>query len=95
MLCILPTIAAALFLTWNTYRGFTGQLKQRVPSVFKYDFYCQLCGLRWSWQTDQPYPNVNVNPALIQQGEQRLEEQRRQQQQQMEAAWLLQQQQKK
>ncbi len=60
-----------------------------------YDFACQLCVYRWTWQNNQPYPKVNVNPALIQQGEQRLQEEARRNQEQMEAAWVLQQQQKK
>ena len=89
-----------IFLAFRVIQIWTGQARVRVPSVIKYDLYCQLCGYRWTWQNDQPYPAVNVNPALIQQGEQRLqqeEEQRRREQQQrdMEAAWLASQQHKK
>ncbi len=81
------------------FRSLTGQLTEKVPSIVRYDLGCLLCGYRWTWQNDQPYPKVNVNSALIQQGELRLQEdehrRREQQQREMEAAWLLEQQRKK
>jgi hypothetical protein len=36
---------------------------------------CLTCNCRWKWLTHEPYPQVNVDPALIQQAE---AEQRRQ-----------------
>jgi hypothetical protein len=87
--------AIALGLAVYLFNTLTDRFTRTVPSVIKYNLYCELCGYRWIWQNDQPYPQVNVNPALIQQGEQRLQEEAARRQRDMEAAWLLQQQQKK
>ncbi len=87
--------AIALGLAVYLFNLLTDRITKTVPSVIKYNLYCELCGYRWTWQNDQPYPTVNVNPALIQQGEQRLQEEAARRQRDMEAAWLLQQQQQK
>lgn len=88
-------IVFVLLTIFAIYRHITGQAAERVPSIVRYDLYCQLCGYRWTWQTDRPYPRINLNPALIQQGEQRLEEEANRRQRDMEAAWWASQQNKK
>ena len=39
-----------------------------------YNYYCLLCGYRWSWRPGTPLPNVQVRPELIAKGEQKLAE---------------------
>ncbi|OQY95386.1 MAG: hypothetical protein B6D41_06205 [Chloroflexi bacterium UTCFX4] len=58
---------------------FRNGMKQDVPTIVRQEFYCNLCGYRWNWRNDEPYPHITVNPILIQQGEQRLEQKRREQ----------------
>jgi len=55
----------------------------------KYFYYCVLCGYRWTWQTDQPKPQVIVRPDLVQLGAQKLEEDRKAA---AAAAWQMEQQ---
>ena len=68
----------------------TGVLRVRhtVEIAERYQFYCQLCGYRWIWRTDEPYPKVNVRPDLIAKANQKIEEE-------AAAWWYLQQQKKK
>jgi len=33
-----------------------------------YNYYCQICGYRWSWRAGDPLPQVTVRPDLIAKG---------------------------
>lgn len=75
--CLAGLIAILFVLVaWLLFRN---GVKQDVPTIVRYEFYCELCGYRWTWRNDEPYPLIKINPTLIQQGEQKLEQQRREQ----------------
>lgn len=74
-----------VFLSWGANKE-TERKKKRKYNL--YNFYCNLCGYRWTWREGSPYPKINVRPELIAQGEQVLEEKRKQQQRQQDDAAL-------
>lgn len=69
----------AILFVWAAWLLFRNGVKQDVPTIVRYEFYCELCGYRWTWRSNEPYPHITINPTLVQQGEQRLEEKRREQ----------------
>jgi hypothetical protein len=43
--------------------------------IFKiYEYYCSICGYKWSRKENDPFPEVNVRPDLISKGVKKLEE---------------------
>jgi transcription elongation factor Elf1 len=71
------SIGCGGFLAFSWLVGaFVNLFKTSTTKVigYSYDFYCLICGYRWKWREDQPWPKVNVNPNLIAKGAQKLEE---------------------
>lgn len=54
--------------------GFKVNGRRATTKTKTYTYLCHLCGYQWVWQSDQPWPQVNVRPDLIAKGEQKLEE---------------------
>ena len=67
-----------LFLAFVRYRavkkGTADWHLEKVPSIVKYDYRCEICGYNWTWQSDEPLPEVHVRPELIAKGAQKLKE---------------------
>ncbi len=72
--CSSSIIVVALFLILASMYTKT----ERVRTGQIYNYYCYLCGYKWSWETGTPLPKVDVRPDLILAGEQRLKEEREQ-----------------
>jgi len=55
-------------------KGTADWYMEKVPSVIKYDYRCEICGFNWTWQSDEPLPEVHIRPGLIAKGAQKLKE---------------------
>ncbi len=65
------------------------QKTKRVRIGQIYNYYCYLCGYKWSWTSGTSLPKVNIRPDLIEQGNQRLEAEHRKQQEDAAALYYL------
>jgi hypothetical protein len=103
LLWLISAIAGAAVGIWfikiitGAYRGKRGRVTEieKVEVGKSYDYYCQLCGYRWTWRTGEPQPRINLRPDLIAKGNQRLEEEEKKRLEDAAAAWWYQEQRKK
>jgi hypothetical protein len=70
-------------------KGTLGWYIERVPTIIKYDYYCHLCGYSWSWQSNDPLPEVHIRPDLIANGAQKLEQEEEQRRKDAAALYYL------
>jgi len=81
--------AFVLYLQWKDDNKQGGGYIIRVPTIVKYDYYCHLCGYSWSWQSDDPLPEVHIRLDLIANGTQKLEQEEEQRQKDAAALYYL------
>ncbi len=80
--------ALLLYYEWKNENKKGGYII-RVPTIVKYDYYCDLCGYSWSWQSDDPLPEVHIRPDLIANGAQKLEQEEEQRRKDAAALYYL------
>lgn len=83
LLIFMGAIVVALLIFF-----FVKTTKKRIGE----QYYCNLCGFRWDWYFEKPWPLVSKRPDLINLGSERLEEEKRQQQEKLrkeQEAWFI------
>ena len=72
--CVLPFVALVFFASIPSIVSILFQKTKKVRIGQIYNYYCHLCGYKWSWKTGTSLPKVNINPDLIAKGAKKIED---------------------